>query len=113
MWGGLDERGMLSPPAGAGAASVRAQVAWPLPVSVCGLHEIEACEEPCAARSVTDCAMPPEVETEAGVLVVTAAALIVNVALVIPVPIVTEVGMVRLVEDESSETEGLAAARLP
>jgi hypothetical protein len=56
--------------------------------------------------------MPPGAETEAEVLVVTAAALMVNVALVIPVPIVTEVGMVRLVEDESSETEVLAAAGL-
>src|SRR5260370_1861226 len=56
--------------------------------------------------------MPPGAETEAEVLVVTGGAMMVNVALVIPVPIVTEVGMVRLVEDESSETEVLAAAGL-
>ena len=108
----LEESGTFRPPAGAGAGSVRAQVDWPLPVSTCGLHEIEASEGSRAARSVTACAIPPDVETEAGVLVVTAAALMVNVALVMPVPIVTEVGMVRLVEDESSETEVLAAAGL-
>src|SRR5580765_5073838 len=48
----LEESGTFRPPVGAGAGSVRAQVAWPLPVSVCGLHEIEATEVSCAARSV-------------------------------------------------------------
>jgi len=108
----LEESGMFSPPAGAGAGSVRAQVAWPLPVSVCGLHEIDASEESCGASSVTDCVMPPNAETEAIVLVEIDAALMVNVTLVIPVAIVTEVGMVRLAEDESSEIEVLAAAGL-
>jgi hypothetical protein len=56
--------------------------------------------------------MPPNAETEAIVLVEIDAALMVNVTLVIPVAIVTEVGMVRLAEDESSEIEVLAAAGL-
>jgi len=108
----LDESGTLSPPAGAGAGNVRTQAVCPPPVSVGGLHEIEASAESCAARRVTDCVMPPVAETEADVLVATAAALMVNVALVMPVPIVTAVGIVRLTEDEDSETEVLAVAGL-
>jgi hypothetical protein len=108
----LDESGMLSPPVGAGAGNVSVQAAWPPPVSVGGLHEIEASAESFAARRVTGCVIPPDVETEADVLAGTAAALMVNVALVMPVPIVTVVGIVRLAEDETSETEVLAGAGL-
>jgi hypothetical protein len=108
----LDESAMRSPPAGAGAGNVSAQAVCPPPVSVCGPHEIEPSAEFSAARRVTDCVMPPDAETEADVLAETAAALMVNVALVMPVPIVTVVGIVRLAEDESSETEVLASAGL-
>jgi len=108
----LDESGMLSPPAGAGAGNVRTQAVCPPPVSVAGLQEIEASAESFAARRVTDCVTPPVTETEADVLAVTADALIVNVALVMPVPIVTAVGIVRLAEDEDSEMEVLAVAGL-
>src|SRR5215471_15632454 len=107
-WALLDESATVSPPVGAGADNVSAQAVCPPPVSVCGLHEIELCA--CAARRVTDCVLPPVMEIDADVSAATADAVIVNVALVIPDPIVTVVGIVRLPEDEISETEVLAGA---
>jgi hypothetical protein len=74
------------------------------------VQEIEATGE-FAASKVTDC-VTPDAETDADVLAGTAAALMVNVALVMPVPIVTVVGIVRLGKDESSEMEVLACAGL-
>jgi len=108
----LDDSAMLSPPEGAGADNVSAQAVCPAPVSVCGPHESVAADEFCAARSVTDCETLPAAETEAVVLAVTATALTVNVALDMPVPIVTVVGRVRLVLDESREIDVLACAGL-
>jgi hypothetical protein len=108
----LDDSETLSPPAGAGAGIVSVQAVCPAPVSVCGPHEIVAAAEFCAASRVTDCATLPAAEIEAVVLDGTDAALIVNVALVMPVPIVTVVGIVRLADDESRDTEVLACAGL-
>ncbi len=90
------------------------QVVCPPPVSVCGLHETElSAEFPfCGGSRVSACERPLARETEAGVLAVTAAAVMVNVALVIPAPIATAVGMVRLPEDEISGMEVLDGAGL-
>ncbi len=71
-----------------------------------------AAAEFCAASKVTDCVTLPAAEIEAVVLDGTDAALIVNVALVMPVPIVTVVGIVRLADEEISDTEVLACAGL-
>lgn len=108
----LDDNATVSPPAGAGVCNVSVHAACPAPVSVCGPHEIVAAAEFCAARRVTDCATLPAAETETVVLDATDAALIVNVALVMPVPIVTVVGIVRLADDERRDTEVLACAGL-
>jgi hypothetical protein len=88
------------------------QAVCPAPVSVCVPQAIVAAAEFCAASSVTDCATLPAAEMEAVVLEGIAAALIVNVALVMPVPMVTVVGMVRLADDESKDTDVLACAGL-
>ena len=110
-WVLLDESAILSPPVGAGAVNMSVQAVCPEPVSVCGPHETVAAEF-CAARRVTDCETLPAAETEAVVLDATDAALMVKVALLIPVPIVTTVGVVRLTEEETREIEVLACAGL-
>src|SRR5690349_10492108 len=94
----LDESGMFSPPVGAGDCIASVQAVCPAPVSVCGPHEIVAAAEFCAASRVTDCATLPDAEIEAVVLDGTDAAVIVNVALVMPIPIVTVVGIVKLAD---------------
>src|ERR1051326_135269 len=96
----LDDSAMLSPPVGAGDCIVIVHALCPEPVRVCGPHETAAAAEFCAARSVTDCVTLPAAEIEAVVLNGTAAAVMVNVALVIPVPIVTAAGIVRLAAEE-------------
>ena len=88
--------------------------ALPPPVSVCGLQAIPVNERfPfCAGSSVNACKAPPSAVTEAEVLVVTAAAFTVNVAAVIPGPIVTDCGDVRLALEEPSAKVVLASAGL-
>jgi len=108
----LDDSAMLRPPVGAGDCIVIVHALCPAPVSVCEPHETAAAAEFCAARSVTDCVTLPAAEIETVVLNGTDAAVMVNVALVIPVPIVTVVGIVRLADDEMRDAEVLACAGL-
>jgi len=86
----------------------------PPPVSVDGLQLSPACEDgvPGAGRSVNTCDPPPKALTTAVDLTATEAACAVNVALIIPVPIVTDGGTDRLTLLELREKVELVGAGL-
>ncbi len=107
---------ILVPVEGAGPESVISHALVPPPVSVCGLQEtVEAVTfVPNGASSVNDWdSARVGAPTDAVVIAATAEAVTENVALVIPAPMVTACGTVRLGLLEVSDMDLLEVAGLP
>jgi len=93
---------------------VAVHAAVPPPVSVCGLHEtaLNATFALTGGSKVSVREAPPVALTVAAVLAETAAAFTVNVTAIMPLPIITDEGSVRLVLDELRGKDVLARVGL-
>jgi hypothetical protein len=110
----LDDSCTLTPEPAAGMFRVAVHAAVPPPVSVCCVQEtaLNATFALTGGSKVSVREAPPAALTVAAVLAETADALTVNVTAVMPLPIITEEGSVRLVLDELREKEVLARVGL-